>query len=189
MALDAVGLTQLKTLYVLRHAKSDWSDGGLNDHDRPLNKRGLKAAPRMGAYLREKKYRPDLILCSTAKRAAETLDLIKPSLGDVPVRYEQALYLASWDKLLERVRWIDDGASSALLIGHNPGLEELCVILSMRPKSASETERARMVAEKFPTCALAVLTFSVQSWRSVAQAQGRLVDFVRPRDLDEAEQE
>jgi phosphohistidine phosphatase len=175
----------MKTLYLLRHAKSDWSDGALSDHARPLNARGRTAAPLIAAYLKNKSYLPDLILCSTARRTVETLDLIKPVLPTTTlVRYEDALYLAEPEKLLERVRWVENAAASVMLIGHNPGTELLAASLSGPGKTAAEKARLAAMREKYPTAALAVLKFPANDWREVSRGAGALADFVRPKDLD-----
>lgn len=178
----------MKTLYLLRHAKSDWSDGALSDHARPLNPRGKAAAPLMARYLTKKRYKPSLILCSTARRTVETFDLIRPSLlPDVTVRYEDALYLAEWRRLLERVRWIDEPCAAAMIVGHNPGMEQLAQALAGAGQSAAETSRREAMSQKYPTAALAVLKFDVDAWKKIAERTGRLVDFTCPKDLDGVE--
>lgn len=180
----------MKTLYLLRHAKSDWSDGALSDHARPLNARGRTAAPLMAAYMKKKAYLPALVLCSTAARTVETLDLVKPVLPAATiVRYEDALYLAEPDKLLERVRWVENQFASAMVIGHNPGMELLAAALSGPGKSAADKARRETMREKYPTAALAVLKFPVKEWRDVARGEGALADFVRPKDLDGVDSE
>ena len=175
----------MKTLYLLRHAKSDWSDGALSDHARPLNARGRVAAPLVAAYLKKKSYFPQLVLCSTARRTIETLDLIKPILPPATViRYEDPLYLAEPEKLLERVRWIENQFGQAMMVGHNPGTELLAATLSAPGKTAAEKARRALLREKYPTAALAVLRFQIEDWREVGRGVGDLVDFVRPKDLD-----
>jgi phosphohistidine phosphatase len=173
----------MKMLYILRHAKSDQGDGSIRDHDRPLNARGREAAPRMGAYLKAKHAKPDLILCSTARRTVETCDLVRPSLGDVMVAYERGLYLAEDAALIERLRRVGDDIGSVMMIGHNPGLEALANGLSASPKSEVEEKMHRRMREKFSTCALAVIQFDGKSWREIKPGAGVLVDFMRPRDL------
>lgn len=175
----------MKTLYLLRHAKSDWSDGALSDHARPLNARGRTAAPLVASYLKTKGYKPELILCSTARRTVETLDLLKPELPQkTQIRYEDPLYLAEPDKLLERINWVEDRINALMLIGHNPGMEMLAASLSGSGKTAAEKARKTLLKEKYPTAALAVLAFTVKSWREVGLGSGVLADFVRPKDLD-----
>lgn len=173
----------MKTLYILRHAKSDQGDGSVRDHDRPLNGRGREAAPKMGAYLKAQGYKPDVILCSTARRTVETCDLIRPSLGDMTVAFEEGLYLAEARTILERLRRLDDAAGSAMVIGHNPGLEQLAGGLSASPKTVDEERLHRRMREKFSTCALAVIKFPIKTWREAKPGAGVLSDFMRPRDL------
>jgi phosphohistidine phosphatase len=175
----------MKTLFLLRHAKSDWSDGALSDHARPLNARGRTTAPLIAAYMKKKAYAPALVLCSTATRTVQTLDLIKPVLPDATiVRYEDPLYLAEPEKLLERIRWVESQFPSVMLIGHNPGMELLAAGLSAPGKTAAEKGRRDVMREKYPTAALAVLKFAVKDWREVARGEGALADFIRPKDLD-----
>jgi phosphohistidine phosphatase len=173
----------MKTVYILRHAKSDWADAGLKDHERPLNERGREAAPKMAAYLKAKRYKPGLVLCSTARRTVETCDLIKPALGDVPVVYEEALYLAEVRALVERLRWLDEDVEAVMIIGHNPGLEQLANGLPASPATEEEERLARRMREKFSTCALAVIKLPVKTWRDVKMGAGALKDFMRPKDL------
>ena len=173
----------MKTLYALRHAKSDQGDGTVSDHERPLNARGRDAAPKMGAYLTSMGYRPDLILCSTARRTVETCNLVQPVLGEITVSFEQGLYLAEARMIFDRVRRLEDKVGSVLVIGHNPGLEQLAHALSVAPKTEEEESRHRRMREKFSTCALAVIKFPAKTWREIKQGGGLLVDFMRPRDL------
>ncbi|MFM9865448.1 MAG: SixA phosphatase family protein [Micropepsaceae bacterium] len=173
----------MKTVYILRHAKSDQSDGSISDHDRPLNARGRETAPRMGAYLKTKGYKPDLVLCSTARRTVETCELVRPSLGDITVTFEAGLYLAEARTISDRLRKLDDALGSAMVIGHNPGLEELAGELSASPKTPDEERLHRRMREKFATATLAVITFPMKRWREIKAGGGALADFMRPRDL------
>lgn len=172
----------MKTLLLLRHAKSNW-DGDVSDEKRPLAKRGREAAPVVGKYLAKNDYMPDLILCSTARRTVETLDLVLPFLKKgIAVKYENELYLAEYPDLLARIRWIDDKVKTVLLVGHNPGLEQLALTLALTSRGPEDDEM-RTMAEKFPTAALAVITFDIKSWKDVKEGAGALKDFVRPKDL------
>jgi phosphohistidine phosphatase len=175
-------------LLLLRHAKSDWSDGGKRDEDRPLSSRGRKAAACMAAHMRRSGYVPAAILCSTARRTRETLALVLPALGRQPdIRYEDALYLAEWGALLKAIQRSADAVSPLLLVGHNPGLEQLAAALAAQPASRSEGERLERLTGKFPTAALAVLDFEAKRWRDIRRATGRLTDFVCPKDLTGAD--
>ncbi|MGZ8842264.1 MAG: SixA phosphatase family protein [Pyrinomonadaceae bacterium] len=161
----------MKTLYLLRHAKSSWDDPNLSDFDRPLNKRGLTTAPKMGVLMRKRKLQPDLILSSPAARAKETTRLVSEAAGlKTEVRYEQGIYEASVDRLLKIVSQIDESVNSAMLVGHNPGFEELLAALT------SESQR-------MSTAALACIELDVPGWSDVAAGRGKLEWFVKPKDL------
>jgi len=163
----------LKTLYILRHAKAAPEDRE-GDAERPLTKRGRKAAAAMGAYLGGLKRPPRLVLCSTSLRTRETLDEVLPSLDPAPQTFfEEALYLASARRLLERVQRLPDEADSVLVIGHNPGLHQLAATLS---------NDASGLADGFPTAALAVLRVP-GSWSSLRPHQAKLIDYQTPKSL------
>jgi phosphohistidine phosphatase len=175
----------MKELLVLRHAKSSRDDPRLDDHDRPLTKRGERDARAIGEHIQSQGLAPKLVLCSSARRARDTFALIAPFLpADHEMRIERALYLASARALLKRLQALGDAVPSVLLIGHNPGLEEL--VLQLARKDGEDGERAARLAieEKYPTGALAVLRFAARRWSSLAQGKGKLVALVRPRDLD-----
>jgi phosphohistidine phosphatase len=168
------GLT-VPRLFLLRHAKSSWKDRGQADHDRPLAGRGRRAAKAVGRHMREHGIEPELALCSTARRTRETLERIEPALGATDVRFEPALYAASAGALLERLHHVPEGVVSVMLIGHNPGLQDLALQLARTGPQLHE------LAGKFPTGALA--TLDVPDWRGLAPGTADLVEFVRPRDL------
>ena len=170
-----------KTIYLLRHAKSSWKDHSLDDFDRPLNKRGKAAREVMARYFDAKQIRPDLVLCSTARRARATVKPILPVIGAAAVvRYEDSIYHASPASILGLLNGIEDTAASILVVGHSPGVDELALCLTDDDESEL---RSRMVA-KFPTCALAVLTASVDHWKDLNLGLAHLESFVRPRDLE-----
>jgi len=168
----------MKRLYLLRHAKSSWKDTSLPDHDRPLTGRGRRVAKAIARHLREQGIEPELVLCSTARRARETLDRIEPALGTSTVRVEEDLYAASAPALLERLRSVPDRVESVMLIGHNPGLQDLALDLA-RPAPT-----VRALATKYPTAALATLAFQASSWQELDHDTAELVALVRPRDLE-----
>jgi phosphohistidine phosphatase len=168
----------VKRILLLRHAKSSWKDSSLADHDRPLAGRGRRAAKAICGHLRDEGTEPALVLCSTARRARETLQRIEPALGRGKVRVERELYAASADALLERLRRLPDRIDSVLVIGHNPGLEQLALRLA-RPGAAVDA-----LATKFPTGALATLELDGDSWRGLGPGSAELTAFVRPRDLE-----
>jgi phosphohistidine phosphatase len=161
-----------KRIYLLRHAKSRWKDEGLPDHDRPLAGRGRRAAKTMRRYLKDRRIDPDLVLCSTATRARQTLEGIEPALGRGSVRVESELYGAGAAALLARLQHIPTRVRTVMVIGHNPGLQDLAVLLT-----------GGHLEEKFPTAAVATLGFN-GSWAALEGGKAELVEFVRPRDLD-----
>lgn len=169
-------------LLLLRHAKSDWKDKRLDDFDRPLAPRGRRAAPLLGRYLAAEGLEPDLVLCSTAQRAVETLDLVLTALASKPeISYLKTLYLAPPSRLLAVLRRQSPDRSRVLLIAHNPGLHHLALDLAGGGLAATGPAAAASLAEKFPTAALA--RFRVSDWSSLGEAPVPLLDFVRPRDL------
>jgi phosphohistidine phosphatase len=167
----------MKQLLLLRHAKSSWDDPELADHDRPLAPRGRRATRLIAEHLRRESAAPELVLCSSARRTRETLERIAPALGEaVAVAVERELYAASEHLLLERVRAIDEGAESVLLIAHSPGIEQLALSL------ASSGAGLAALRRKYPTGALATLEFA-GPWRELAPGNARLTDFVTPKQL------
>jgi len=168
------------TLSLFRHAKSSWADPGLEDFERPLNDRGEDAAPRMGAFMARHGIAPELILCSPAVRARQTLDLVLPHLPASPkVAYEDALYLAAPAVLLKRVRKIAAKVRHAMVVGHDPGMHALARELA----GSGDPEDMQALADKFPTAGLAVIVFAARSWADVKRGTGRLELFMAPRRL------
>jgi phosphohistidine phosphatase len=167
----------VKRLFLLRHAKSAWDDAALRDRDRPLAPRGRKAAKRVGHWAKEHGVRPQLVVCSNAVRAQQTLRRVLPSLGEPAVWVEVTLYAAGAETLLARVRTLPDEVDEAMLVGHNPGLMELLLLLAV---PGPLRERAR---EKVPTGALAKLEMNVEHWVEVSPGDARLTEFVVPREL------
>jgi phosphohistidine phosphatase len=169
------------TLALLRHAKSNWDVSGISDFDRDLASRGLAAAPLMGAEMTRIGFSPDLVLCSGARRARMTYDLVQPLIKPAPraVVFEDGLYMAHARDLLRRINEIPDGIQSVLVVGHNPGFHELSVALI--GDVAPEAER--LGKSKFPTCSLAIYTFDTKHWADVAPRTGRVIHFATPRGL------
>jgi phosphohistidine phosphatase len=168
------------TLSLLRHAKSSWDDASLEDFDRPLAERGKAAAQRMGAYMAAQGIAPELILCSTAVRARQTLDLVLPHLAGAPtVVHEADLYLAAATVLLARVRKIDARVGHMMLIGHDPGMQ----VLALELAGSGDAEKPHALARKFPTAALAVIRFKAREWSKVRPAKGCLDLFIAPKML------
>lgn len=162
-----------RQLFVLRHAKSSWDEPGLGDHDRPLAPRGRRATVALAAHVRDAGIAPTLVLCSTARRATETVDGVRPG-GELSV--EPALYGASAGELITRLQQVPDDVGSAMVVAHNPGLQMLVLGL------AAAGDQLDAVREKFPTGALATLTFT-GSWSELQAGSAELTAYVRPKDL------
>jgi phosphohistidine phosphatase len=158
----------MKTIYILRHAKSSRDNPNLADFERPLNKRGLKAAPFIGGIIYKNKFQPDSMLSSPAKRAKQTAVLVK-SAGkiEVEIRFDERIYEASPQQLLQVIYELEAGSESAMLIGHNPGLEGLIKFLTGEYRA-------------MPTAALAVIDLKVKNWEATIAECGSLRTFIRP---------
>ncbi|RMD49314.1 MAG: histidine phosphatase family protein [Alphaproteobacteria bacterium] len=162
-------------LILIRHAKSSWKDPDLPDHERPLKKRGRKAAPLIGRWLAERGHVPALALVSTARRARETWERIAPELpAPVPAVFEPALYHAAPELILAVIRAAPAG--DLAVVGHNPGIADLAARLLAEPAEDPDFRR-------FPTAAAAVIEMPVGSWSEAREASGRLIDFTTPRRL------
>jgi len=171
----------VKIILLLRHAKSAWGQPGLDDHERPLNKRGERSAEAMAEHIVHNAPRPDLILCSTAVRTRQTLAPLVHRLATPapPIALEKGLYLASERELLVRLRAVPEEVGTVLLIGHNEGIGELARALT----DDGEPAALARLREKFPTGALATLQLDEALWRDLAPGAAELLAFVRPRDL------
>jgi len=172
-----------RTLVLLRHAKSAWPD--LPDHERPLAGRGRRDAPVMGRWLRTAGHVPDQVLCSTARRTRETWQLAQPELGaGPPVRFEDRVYEASAEQLLDLARHAPAPAKTLLIIGHAPGIPELALVLAgaAGPVDGEGDAAADRMRAKFPTAAVAVLEFA-GPWDRLAPGTARLTSFVTPGDV------
>ncbi len=170
-----------RRLILLRHAKSDWPD--VPDRDRPLAKRGRRDAPRIGRWLHEQGYQPDVVVVSAATRTRQTWDLVAPELGGLPaVHFEPRAYAASALTLLYLAQELPARYRTALLIGHNPGLSELATSLAAPPESDSATSNGPRPAVSLPTAAVAVFEFS-GDWPSLSPGHARLTSLTTPADL------
>lgn len=159
------------TLHLLRHVKSSW-DGDEPDHDRPLNERGERAAAAMAVYCRQRGIAPDLVLCSTSRRTVDTLGCLRSGLPEgVPVELTRDIYEVGAERLLTRLRAIAPSVGVAMVIGHNPGMEDTVHLLT-----------GRGVGVKFPTGALATLC-SAGGWADLGPRTADLHRFVTPKDL------
>jgi len=167
-----------RRLILLRHAKSDWPD--VPDRDRPLAKRGRRDAPRIGRWLHDHGYLPDLVVCSDARRTRQTWELVAPELGGSPsVTFEPRAYAASARALLHLAQELPGRYRTALLIGHNPGLAELANSLAGPPAGNGQLSPAGL---RFPTAAVAVFEFS-EDWPALSSGHARLLAYTAPADL------
>jgi phosphohistidine phosphatase len=171
-----VGMAQIKQLFVLRHAKSSWDNPGLEDHERPLAPRGQRACAVMAEHLRTNAIKPELVLCSGARRTRETLEAVAPT-GEHAI--EPQLYSASAEDVLERLRRLPDDLGSVMVIGHNPTMQML--VLRLARRDGDGVDRSA-VERKFPTGALATLTFEC-GWHELAAGSARLAEFLTPKGL------
>ena len=167
-------------LLLLRHAKSSWADPKLSDQDRPLNKRGHRAAAAMREAMHRLGLSPDLVLLSPSRRTQETLAALEPWDETPLVEQVESLYLASVPQLLAVLEGVSETVRSVMLIGHNPGLHELANLLA----STSQSGMTQQLAAGFPTGALAEFVVGTP-WQRVGAAGTRLVRFLRPKDLPE----
>ena len=160
----------MKTLYILRHAKSSWDDLDLADFDRPLNPRGLLAAPFMGELIATRGFVPSIILCSPARRARQTAELVKDQAAlDANIKFDERIYEASPQGLRQVVSELHDSMEAAMVVGHNPGMEGFVRFLT------GETET-------MPTAALAVITLDIDSWQVLNDGCGVLNSVYRPKE-------
>ena len=163
----------MKTLFLLRHAKSSWADSSLADFDRPLNGRGKRAAEAIGRFMRKQEVSPDLVLSSPAARARETIGIvIKATQLTAEVRYDQRIYEAGPLRLLEVISEIEEERSEVLVVGHNPGMEELLQLFTGR-------------IERMATCTLAKIELKTAKWSKAADHKGNLSWLVKPKELTE----
>jgi phosphohistidine phosphatase len=163
----------MKTLFLLRHAKSSWKDSSLKDFDRPLNKRGEKDIKLVGKFIRTKKVTPSLIVCSTAERARQTAELFMKSSGlKFELRFDERIYEAYVERLLEVISQLEEAYDAVMLVGHNPGMEGLHASLTGTSPS-------------FSTSTLACVELSVEKWSKVRIGVGQSKWLISPKDLEE----
>ena len=174
----------MKTLALLRHAKSDWSDARARDFDRPLNARGVRGAQAMGQHIKASGRTFERILASPAVRVAETIEEASKAWGhSFPVEWDRRIYLASSATLIDLLRELQGEPARVLMIGHNPGLEDL--IFDLVPDDGTSPLREE-VEVKFPTATFAVMELAIDRWADLDERCAKLVAMKRPRDLDPA---
>jgi phosphohistidine phosphatase len=167
------------TLSLFRHAKSAWNTPAARDFERPLAPRGEKAAPAMGRFMADNGLEPEIVLCSTAARARQTLELALPAFrGEPEIRHADALYHAGPKAMLERVRALPGACAHAMIVGHNPGMQALAAELA----GGGDANALAALAGKFPTAALAVIDFEA-GWSDIKAGGGNLRLFMTPKQL------
>ena len=172
----------MKTVILMRHGKSSWNDKSLDDHDRPLKKRGREAAPLMARWLAERGLQPEVVLCSSSQRTRETLDGMRATTPALPAPHISGrLYEAGPAALLEELKALPGSCDAVLVIAHQPGLGELLRLLAV-PVRTPELNRA---FEKFPTAAVAVLEADLGGWAELGPEKAELISFATPRELAE----
>ena len=169
----------MKTLTLLRHAKSSWAEPGAKDFDRPLNQRGREAARLVGRALKRRELRFDIVLASPAVRVRETLQELEKAYGSqLDISFDEQIYLASPKTLLSVVRALPDTAESVLLIGHNPGMHQFALELSVEDDGLRQ-----QIAGKYPTGALASIELPIDRWRDAGDQPGTISALILPREL------
>lgn len=172
----------MKRLTLLRHAKSSWDDAVTRDFDRPLNEKGKRAAAVMGKFIKRNDLTFDQVLASPAVRVIETLEQVEPASGlSFEPQWDRKIYLASSVTLMDVLRGANVDADHVLMVGHNPGLEDL--IFDLVPEDSS-SEARNAVEIKYPTAALAELSLNIAEWTDIKDSCATLDRFTRPRDLD-----
>ena len=166
------------SLYLLRHAKSSWADVTIDDHDRPLRDKGRRRAARLAAWLEERSLGCDLVLCSTALRARQTLEIVRPVLGSPEVRFDDGIYRADARDLVALLRLTPAGIGRVMVVGHDPVLQMTAQCLAL---SASGDAMDRLT-RKYSTSAFAMLTFGSADWTSLSRGIGHLELFHVPPD-------
>jgi phosphohistidine phosphatase len=171
----------MKRLTLLRHAKSSWDDTVARDFDRPLNAKGHRAGRTVGQEMRRLDLGFDAVVASPAARVVETLEEVAQGFGrPLTPQFDERIYLASLEALLEVVHSIDDQIDTLLLAGHSPGLERLALHLA----GIKDKALRRSVEQKYPTGALIEISLPVTHWRDIEEGEGTMTRFIRPRDLD-----
>jgi phosphohistidine phosphatase len=172
----------VRTLSLLRHAKSSWDDEALADFDRPLAPRGEAAAPLMGRHMRDIGLRPDLVICSPSARTRRTAALALKELAvpKLPIVYDEAIYEAGAGSLLACLQRVDQAVGHVLMIGHNPGLQRLVLLLADRRLDGESAS----ISTKLPTGALVVLDLDIDDWSSAANGCATVTHFATPRGLN-----
>jgi len=170
----------LKSLSFIRHAKSDWASPLLSDHERRLADRGQKASAIMKDFFLTAKKHFDIVLSSTALRAVETIEIIKPSIEDTKIIYKKELYTFDDQIMMDFISKITDEISSVLIVGHNPAIQETVLRLAKTDQNSNLLNR---VENKYPTGAFCTLTSTIDKWTHAGDTMFKLQEFICPKDL------
>jgi phosphohistidine phosphatase len=178
-------MSSQKILYILRHAKAETGNPHQDDHDRHITQVGIDAATAMGQHFSRQGVRPDLVICSSAVRARETWATVQEAYGrDVPVQYNERLYLASVNETMQLVGAVGEAVQRLLIVGHNPGLHQF----SLKLAKSGSASLMNTIGIKFPTCAFATVALGDTPWKDLAFAHGELKGFVTPSMLGDLEE-
>ena len=163
----------------MRHAKSSWDFPNLDDHDRPLNKRGVNSAKLICEFFIKKKIKFDLVYCSSSKRTIQTLNILSKKINFKKIIHKKALYHASADEIIHILKQTGDNYKTLLLINHEPSMSELISQICLNEKS----DQMQNLKRKFPTAAVAEVNFNFNDWEKLSKVKGKLISFIKPKDL------
>ena len=170
----------MKTIFLLRHAKSSWDDVRLDDFDRPLSSRGIKSCKKMGKYLKKNKLIPDIVYCSSAIRAKQTWEVVNRIVEiKENILYEDSLYMSDFSNFINIIKKTKNNFKNLMIVSHNPGIENLALELS-KDKNNEIYEKINI---KFPTGALIIIKFDLNNWSKVDCKKGKLYEFIKPKEL------
>ena len=175
----------MKQLAILRHAKSDWGNPGQTDFERPLNKRGRKAAKKVGRALKAQGFACDRIICSPATRARETVERFEKGYESLPpVSFEPKLYMCATGTLIDVINGLPDDAGTVMIVGHNPGFHDIV----LRMTRANGNGLREKVGANYPTGAFALIEFPAERWAQVEPSTGEIRQVIFPRELRRPEE-
>ena len=170
----------MKTIFLLRHAKSSWDNLNLDDFDRPLSNKGIKASKKIGNYLKTNKFVPDIIYCSTAKRAKQTWELTNIIIKKKKnILYKDNLYMANLSEFMKIIKKTKNKFKNLMIVSHNPGIESLAIELSKNENNKFH----QIINIKYPTGALVVIKFNLNDWGKINYKKGEIYEFIKPKEL------
>ena len=169
----------MKTIFLLRHAKSSWDNSQLEDFDRPLSTRGEKSSIKIGKYIKNKNIIPDIVYCSSAKRAKKTWELINKVIKKKNnIFFKKDLYMADSETFMSTIKKTKNSNKSIMIVSHNPGIESFCLELSKE-----NNEYINDIKTKYPTGSLAILKVNLKKWSEIRYESGIIYEFIKPRKL------